>query len=60
MIKYEQPVVPCKYCGDLTSMTGTRQCNRCWEIASRLRSLPENAFQRMERLYRDPRTRSDL
>lgn len=26
----------CKWCGELTSNTGTQECDRCWELRSRI------------------------
>ena len=28
--------IPCRTCSESTHNTGTRQCNRCWEVESRL------------------------
>lgn len=33
--------VPCELCGTPTPMTGTRRCNRCWELESRVQADPE-------------------
>ena len=33
----------CKSCGELTDNTGTKLCNLCWEIDSRLNYLPDKA-----------------
>lgn len=30
------PTVPCTTCGTPTEMTGTKKCNRCWEVETRL------------------------
>ena len=32
--KAQDESCPCKVCGETTRMTGTRLCDRCWEIAS--------------------------
>ncbi|MCK5606656.1 hypothetical protein KAR91_32440 [Candidatus Pacearchaeota archaeon] len=32
----ERSMIPCKMCGDPTGMKGTRLCNNCWEVTSRL------------------------
>lgn len=29
-------VVPCETCGTETFMTGTKRCDRCWELERRL------------------------
>lgn len=39
------PVVPCKWCGRDTAMTGTQLCHRCWELDSRIRRDPKLAEQ---------------
>lgn len=26
----------CKYCGNETKMTGTKLCDRCWELETRI------------------------
>ncbi len=33
--------VPCELCGDETPMTGTRRCDRCWELERRVEADPE-------------------
>jgi hypothetical protein len=35
--------VPCELCGDPTPMTGTKRCDRCWELERRIKSDPELA-----------------
>lgn len=30
--------VPCKWCSNPTRMTGTKECNNCWEMRSRMQS----------------------
>lgn len=39
--------MPCRMCGDPTPMLGTKLCNGCWEVESRLRSFLQckNAIQ---------------
>ena len=32
------PKIPCKTCGDPTPMLGTKLCDGCWEVESRLPS----------------------
>lgn len=44
------PTVACKWCGESTVMTGTRQCDRCWELSNRIEANPELA----QRMLRDP------
>lgn len=35
--------VPCRVCGEPTRMLGTKLCDRCWELTTRIRSDPELA-----------------
>jgi len=28
----------CKWCGQKTAFTGTKECNRCWELRHRIES----------------------
>jgi hypothetical protein len=37
-----QTTVPCKTCGKPTAMTGTKLCDGCWEVESRLESYVRN------------------
>jgi len=47
--------VPCKYCGAATPMTGTRQCDNCYEVACRVRHMPEAVLAKILREERcDP------
>lgn len=32
--------VPCGICGDQTPMTGTKRCDRCWELERRIQRDP--------------------
>lgn len=41
----EEQCVPCKYCGVATHMVGTKLCDRCWELESRIRWDPDIAAQ---------------
>lgn len=34
---FGQPLVPCGLCSRPTTMTGTRRCDRCWELETRIR-----------------------
>ena len=42
--------IPCKYCGELTSMTGTKMCDNCWEMESRMSRNIEVAEKILEKL----------
>lgn len=35
--KRGQPLIPCELCGKPTTATGTKRCDRCWELESRIR-----------------------
>jgi hypothetical protein len=35
--------VPCKWCEEQTPMTGTKQCDRCWELSHRIEADPDLA-----------------
>lgn len=41
--RFKQEVIPCKTCGRSTTMLGTKQCDRCYELDSRIRSDPDLA-----------------
>ena len=46
----EYYTVPCKRCGRPTPMIGTRLCNGCWELQTRIKSQPELAMQILREL----------
>ena len=35
--RFNQKLVACELCGHLTPMTGTKRCDRCWELEGRIR-----------------------
>jgi hypothetical protein len=35
--------VDCRLCGEKTDMLGTRLCDRCWEMDTRIRRWPDIA-----------------
>jgi hypothetical protein len=39
----KKPTVPCGVCGKSTTMTGTKRCDRCWELEGRIKRDPELA-----------------
>ena len=43
MHKDETVVVLCTICSNPTPYTGTKKCNRCWELDSRIRMDPDIA-----------------
>jgi hypothetical protein len=38
-----QATVPCGICGRPTPMRGTKRCDRCWELETRIEAAPEIA-----------------
>lgn len=42
---YEPEEIPCIVCGDPTIHTGTRNCNRCWELKVRIRNDKDIAIK---------------
>lgn len=49
MVKKHQATVPCRWCGDDTSNTGTKECDVHWELNWRIRAEPAMA-ERMLRV----------
>lgn len=35
--KYGEEVISCELCDNLTTMLGTKRCDRCWELESRIK-----------------------
>jgi hypothetical protein len=52
--EYEEAerMVPCGICGKLTTMTGTKRCNRCWELERRLQADQAIAIKLLVNLTR--------
>lgn len=57
----EEPTVPCKICGKPTHMLGTKLCDPCWEVESRLdrfletpggRAYVKKALYESERVFK--------
>ena len=40
---YRTDTVACGLCGTQTAMTGTKRCDRCWELEGRIHRDPEMA-----------------
>lgn len=38
-----QKTIPCRICGEQTPMLGTKLCDRCWELETRIHHDPELA-----------------
>lgn len=43
--------VPCKWCGDMTRSTGTRECDGCHEVASRLEDFLQHGPAQRRAMY---------
>jgi len=43
-INHDQ-TVPCELCGEPTPMMGTKRCDRCFELESRLRNAPAKLIE---------------
>jgi len=50
MLQDSRPRVPCGICGTPTPMTGTKRCNRCWELESRIKGDPDLARKILDQL----------
>lgn len=48
-----EPTVPCGICGVPTRMLGTKRCDRCWELETRIRYDMELAKQIIKRLEKE-------
>jgi hypothetical protein len=42
-ISADQATVPCELCKDPTTMLGTKRCDRCYELETRIQSNPQLA-----------------
>lgn len=42
--------ISCKWCGMQTHMLGTKECNRCWELRSRVERDPKLATEMLLRV----------
>lgn len=49
--------IPCVWCGKPTLMTGTKCCDRCWELDRRIRGQPELARKMLEALDAEARAK---
>lgn len=47
--EHGNPLVACQVCGNDTPMLGTRRCDRCYELETRIHSDPELARQILQR-----------
>jgi hypothetical protein len=46
----DRKTVPCAICTTPTPMTGTRRCDRCWELEGRIERNPTIAREILERV----------
>jgi hypothetical protein len=42
----EYETVACETCGEQTPMTGTKRCDRCWEVERRLKDYLERGSRK--------------
>jgi hypothetical protein len=49
-----QETTACKYCGEQTSMLGTKLCDPCWELGWRIEAAPELALEILTKLNKTP------
>lgn len=43
-VRFKVPHVKCGLCGELTTSTGTKRCDSCYELESRVRANPKLAL----------------
>lgn len=43
-------MIPCQWCGTPTRMLGTKECDRCWELRSRIQHDMSLAKQMLRKL----------
>lgn len=44
---------PCELCGNPTTMTNTKRCDRCWELETRIQSNPELARRILDEIGKE-------
>lgn len=50
---------PCTICGRETPMLGTKLCDRCWELSSRIKADPDLARKILADLDKNKETETD-
>lgn len=50
MKRHGEDTVPCGLCGRPTRMLGTKRCDRCWELESRIQADPKLAREILARM----------
>lgn len=48
--RFGNPLIECQLCGGLTAMTGTKRCDRCWELETRILLNVELAEKILKRI----------
>jgi hypothetical protein len=48
--EFDRELVECQICGRDTPMTGTKRCDRCWELETRIESDPSLAKQILRKM----------
>lgn len=48
--QFGRELVPCELCSDPTPMSGTKRCDRCWELEGRIEMNPDLARKVLARL----------
>jgi hypothetical protein len=46
--------VPCELCGDSTIYTGTKRCDRCYELETRIKKAPGIACRILLAIISEP------
>jgi len=52
--KFGSKIIDCLLCGGETTMLGTKRCDRCWELESRINADPELALKILTELNKTP------
>lgn len=50
---YSDKTVPCELCGEPTTYTGTKRCDRCYQLEFRIKANPKLARKILERIEKD-------
>jgi len=49
----KEETVPCTWCGKPTTMLGTKLCDRCWELETRIHHDPKLAKRMLTAIQRN-------
>ncbi len=47
MISTRNEKIPCQWCGDLTRMLGTKECDNCHEVRMRIYNMPDTVLEKI-------------